>query len=252
MVGSDDEPTVRTDIPDATSIPDSTTPSTSTPSSAAESEATDVEEEPDSSDGPLTTVGRYGFSAFEAGNETWASVGAEITNNTSGDLYSVSVAYSFVGADGVTVGTEYSFLDVIPAGESVYAVLLTVHDVTTSALPLSVEITASATRGRGAVSESDWVSMEFGPDVSITQDESSATVAGTVTNPTDRFVMPFRINCLLLTDDGTVVGGFVTFHGGMGPGRTMAWDVTNDPYVDGAIAAGATTAECVSIVTLDG
>ena len=208
---------------------------------------TEPEEEPPS-DGPLASVGRTGFVTYEAIGETWASVGAEVTNNTDEDLFFAEVTYNFVGADGTPVATESSYLDVIPAGESVVAVGSTTTNLA-AAQPVSVEITVFAEED--SFFESDWVYMEVGPDVVIGGDDRSPKVAGTVTNPTDKSVDFFSVDCLLVNADGVVVTAVQAYADSVAPGQTTAWD-TSGSEIEGAIAAGATTAECTSITTLDG
>ncbi len=226
-------------------------PETDVETEPTEPEAQPVETEPaepPTSGEPLASVGRNGFVTYEAIGETWGSVGAEITNNTDDDLFFVEVTYNFVGADGTPVATESSYLDVIPAGESAIAVGSTTTNLA-AAQPVTVEITVFAEED--SFFESDWVYMEVGPDVVLGGDDFSPKVAGTVTNPTDQPVDFFTVDCLLVNDNGDVVTAVSAYAGNVAPGQTTAWE-TSGSDIEGALAAGATTAECSSIATLDG
>ncbi len=190
---------------------------------------------------------KSGFSTYEAIGETWASAGALVQNNSDSDLFYVEVTYNFIGADGTPVATESAFLDVIPAGESVPAHGLTTTDLTT-AMSVTVEITAFAEED--SFFESEWIELELGPDVTLAEGEYSVTLTGTVTNPSDAPIDFFELSCLLVTDDGTVVGGAFTFPDTVAPGQTTAWEIGSSE-LEGALADGATGAECKAFATLN-
>lgn len=214
-----------------------------------DTEATADTEAPDGgqpSGGDLASVVDSGFATYEAMGETWATVGALVQNNTDADLFSAEVTFNFVGADGTPVATESTYVEVIPAGEAVPVVGSTTNDLTAS-LPVTVEITIFVEEE--SIFASDWIEMELGPDVTFEDGEYSVTLSGTVTNPSDVPIDFYSVQCLLVTADGTIVGGAYTYPNTTAPGQTTAWD-TSGSEIDAARAAGATGAECRSFATL--
>ena len=175
--------------------------------------------------------------------ETWASAAALVTNNSDEDLFLTEVTFNFVGADGTPVATESTYVEVIPAGEEFPATVETYTDLT-AAMPVTVEITAFADPDPFFVTE--WVELELGP-TTITPDEYFTTVSGTVTNPADEPFDFYQIACLIVTADGTVVGGAFAYPDRVAPGQTIAWETSVE---DGPIQAGGVGAECRSIAEL--
>jgi hypothetical protein len=196
--------------------------------------------------GDVASVVDSGFTTYEIMDETWATVGALVQNNSDTDLFSAEVTFNFVGADGTPVATESAYVEVIPAGEAVPVVGYTADDLTAS-LPVTVEVTVFAEEE--SVFASDWIEMELGPDVTFEEDEYSVTLSGTVTNPSDVPIDFYSLQCLLVTADGTIVGGASTYPNTTAPGQTTAWD-TSGSEVEAARTAGATGAECRSFATL--
>lgn len=219
-----------------TDATDGTTPDTADPNGSIEG-----------SSSSLTSIARSGLSTYESIGETWATVGASVESDTDTDLYFVEVTFNFLSADGTPVATESSYIDVLPAGEMVPVVGSTSTDLT-PAMPVTVEVTAFAEEE--SFFETEWVEMELGPDVVIAEGEFSTTLSGTVTNPSDTSIDFVSIECLLVSDDGTVLGGARAFPNTTAPGQTTAWE-TSGPDIEAAVAAGATGAECRSIAPID-
>lgn len=192
----------------------------------------------------LVSIAESGFSTWTSSSgETWAAAAALVTNDSDQDLFGTEVTFNFVGADGTPVATESAFLEVIPAGDSFPTQIGTYTDLT-AAMPITVEITAFAELD--SFFETDWIELELGT-ATITPDEYFSTVSGTVTNPADQSFDFYRIDCLIVTADGDVVGGALTYPDQVAPGQTIAWEASVE---DGPIQAGGVTAECRSIATL--
>ncbi|TFH20620.1 MAG: hypothetical protein E4H05_01880 [Acidimicrobiales bacterium] len=213
------------------------------PDATVDTEASDDAQQ---SGADVASVVDSGFATYEAMDETWATVGALVQNNTDNDLFSAEVTFNFVGADGTPVATESSYVEVIPAGEAVPVVGSTTNDLSAS-LPVTVEITVFA--DTDSIFASDWIEMELGPDVTFEDGEFSATLSGTVTNPSDVPIDFYTVECLLVTAEGTIVGGAYTYPNTTAPGQTTAWE-TSGSEIDAARTAGATGAECRSFATL--
>jgi hypothetical protein len=213
-----------------------------------DADATDDTDAAGDSDGTvgdeLVSIGRSGFSTWATlSGETWASAAALVTNETDQDLFGTEVTFNFVGADGTPVATESTFLEVIPAGDSFPAQLQTFTDLT-AAMPITVEISAFAELD--SFFETEWVELELGP-TTITPDEYFSTASGTVTNPADQPFDFYRVDCLIVTADGDVVGGALAYPEQVAPGQTIAWEAS---VPDGPIQAGGVAAECRSIATI--
>jgi hypothetical protein len=192
----------------------------------------------------LVSIGKSGFSTWtNSSGETWASAAALVTNETDQDLFGTEVTFNFIGADGTPVTTESTFLEVIPAGDSFPTQIQTYTDLT-AVMPITVEITAFAEPD--SFFETEWVELELGP-TTITSDEYFSTVSGTVTNPADQPFDFYRIDCLIVTADGDVVGGALTYPDQVAPGQQIAWEASVE---DGPIQAGGVAAECRSIATI--
>ena len=207
----------------------------------------DTNEASDSDDAAsdeLVSIGKSGFSTWASSSgETWASAAALVSNDSDQDLFSTEVTFNFVGADGTPVATESAFVDVIPAGDSFPVQIDTFTDLTT-AMPITVEIMAFAEPD--SYFETEWVELELGP-TTITSDEYFSTVSGTVTNPADDSFDFYKIACVILTADGELVGGTITYPDRVAPGQTIAWEAS---VQDGPIQAGGVTAECRSIASI--
>jgi hypothetical protein len=192
----------------------------------------------------LVSIGKSGFSTWTSSSgETWASAAALVTNDSDQDLFGTEVTFNFIGADGTPVATESAFVTVIPAGDSFPAQVEAYTDLT-SALPITVEITAFAEAD--SFFETEWVELELGP-TTITPDELISTMSGTVTNPADDAFDFHQISCLIVTADGDVVGGAFTYPERVAPGQTIAWEAS---VQDGPIQAGGVAAECRSIASI--
>lgn len=192
----------------------------------------------------LVSIGKSGFSTWTNSNgETWASAAALVSNDSDQDLFGTEVTFNFVGADGTPVATESAYVDVIPAGDSFPVQLDTFTDLT-AAMPITVEIMAFAEPD--SFFETEWVELELGP-TTITSDEYFSTVSGTVTNPADESFDFYKIACVIVTADGDVVGGTITYPDRVAPGQTIAWEAS---VQDGPIQAGGDTAECRSIAAM--
>lgn len=192
----------------------------------------------------LVSIGKSGFSTWTSSSgETWASAAALVSNDSDQDLFGTEVTFNFIGADGTPVATESAFVTVIPAGDSFPAQVEAYTDLT-SALPITVEITAFAEAD--SFFETEWVELELGP-TTITPDELISTMSGTVTNPADDAFDFHQISCLIVTADGDVVGGAFTYPERVAPGQTIAWETS---VQDGPIQAGGVTAECRSIASI--
>ena len=219
---------------------------TDTPTDTGATVDTEAPDDGQQSGADLASVVDSGFATYEAMDETWATVGALIQNDTDADLFSTEVTFNFLGADGTPVATESSYVEVIPAGEAVPVVGSTTNDLAAS-LPVTVEITVFAQEE--SYFDSEWIEMELGPDVTFEDGEFSATLSGTVTNPSDVPIDFYKVDCLLVTADGTIVGGVYTYPNTTAPGQTTAWE-TSGSEIDAARTAGATGAECRSFATL--
>ncbi len=192
----------------------------------------------------LVSIGKSGFSTWtNFSGETWASAGALVTNDSDQDLFETEVTFNFIGADGTPVATESAYVDVIPAGDSFPAHVETYTDLT-SALPITVEITAFAESD--SYLETEWVELELGP-ATFTSDEYFSTVSGTVTNPADVSFDFYEITCLIVTVDGDIVGAAYTYPDQIAPGQTIAWEASVE---DGPTQAGGVAAECRSIASI--
>ncbi len=215
------------------------------PTLADETEATEPTDDSDgASAADLASIGKSGFSTWTNGSgETWASAAALVNNNSDQDLFGTEVTFNFIGADGIPVATESTYIDVVPAGDSFPVQTGTYTDLT-SALPITVEINAYAEPD--SFFETDWVELELSP-TTVNPDEYFTTVSGTVTNPADESFDFYQLTCLIVTADGTVVGGAFTFPDRVAPGQTIAWEASVD---DGPIQAGGVDAECRSIATI--
>lgn len=221
--------TESTEAPDETDAPDQTDP---------------IDESDDAAGDELASIGKSGFSTWINGSgETRASAAALVTNNTDEDLFGTEVTFNFIGADGTPVATESTYLMVIPAGDSFPVQTETYTDLT-AAMPVTVEITAFA--DPDYFFETDWLELELGP-TTITPDEYSTSVSGTVTNPADEPFDFYQVSCLIVTADGTVVGGASGFPDRVAPGQTIAWE---GALQDGPIQAGGVSAECRSIAEI--
>ena len=88
--------------------------------------------------------------------------------------------------------------------------------------------------------------MELGPTTIVT-DEYFSQVTGTVTNPADVPFDYFEVACLVVTADGSVVGGSYTYPDQVAPGQTIAWEASVE---DGPLQAGGVATECRSIATI--
>ena len=218
-----------TDATDDTDLVDETDPVT----------ATDA-----ASNDELVSIEKSGFSTWtNSTGETWASAAALVTNDTDQDLFGTGVTFNFVGADGIPVATESTFIEVIPAGDSFPTQIDTFTDLT-AAMPITVEIMAFAEPD--SYFETEWIELELGP-ATISSDEYFSTVSGTLTNPAEESFDFYRIDCLIVTADGDVVGGAITYPDQVAPGQTIAWEAS---VQDAPIQAGGVTAECRSIATI--
>jgi hypothetical protein len=194
----------------------------------------------------LASVSKSGFATWVADYDktTRASAAALIVNNSDEvDLFGTEVTFNVIGADGTPVATESTYVDVLPAGGS-FPTTVDIYTDLTAAMPVTLEITAFA--DSDSFYKPDWVEMELGP-TTINPDEYFSTVSGTVTNPGNESFDFYRVTCLILNDEGTVVGGASTYPDRIAPGQTIAWDAGIE---DGPIAAGGVTAECQSIATI--
>jgi hypothetical protein len=206
---------------------------------------TDVDSDSDgAASDDLVSIEKSGFSTWTTSSgETWASAAALVVNDTDQDLFGTDVTFNFVGTDGTPVATESTFLEVIPAGDSFPTEIVIFTDLT-AAMPVTVEVTAFA--DADSFFETEWVELELGPTM-ITSDEYFSTVSGTVTNPADQPFDFYRIDCLIVTADGDVVGGALTYPNQVAPGQTIAWEASVE---DGPIQAGGVAAECRSIASI--
>ena len=154
---------------------------------AEESEAPDdnAEDSGESVEGELTSVGRSGLVWYDALGETWAKIGVEVTNNSDEDLFYQEVTFNVLDSSGTPVATESSYLEVMPAGDTVITDATVTTDLSDS-LPVTVEITVFA--DEDSFFKTEWAYMEIGPDVEISTDEFLPSVTGTLTNPTDQTV----------------------------------------------------------------
>ncbi len=144
-----------------------------------------VDDSDDAASSELVSIERSGFSTWTNNSgETWASAAALVTNDSDQDLFGTEVTFNFVGADGVPVATESTYVDVIPAGESFPAQLETYTDLT-AAMPITIEIVPFAESD--SFFETEWIELELG-STTITSDEYFSNVSGTVTNPSDDVV----------------------------------------------------------------
>jgi hypothetical protein len=114
----------------------------------------------------------------------------------------------------------------------------------TAAMPITVEITAFAEPD--SYFETEWIELELGP-TTISSDEYFSTVSGTVTNPAEDSFDFYWIDCLIVTADGDVVGGAITYPDQVAPGQTIAWEAS---VQDAPMQAGGVTAECRSIAMI--
>ena len=217
---------------------------------AEESEAPDdnAEESGESVEGELTSVGRSGLVWYDALGETWAKIGVEVTNNSDEDLFYQEVTFNVLDSSGTPVATESSYLEVMPAGDTVITDATVTTDLSDS-LPVTVEITVFA--DEDSFFKTEWAYMEIGPDVEISTDEFRPSVTGTLTNPTDQTVDFFPINCLLVDADDNVVTAVSGFGDSTAPGQTIAFELTGAGAVETAVNAGAVSTECISIASLD-
>jgi len=227
-VESTDGPATTT-APDETDGPERTDPIESSGSAASDE---------------LASIGKSGFSTWvDSSGETLASAAALVINNSGEDLFGTEVTFNFIGADGTPVATESTYVEVIPAGDSFPAQVDTYTDLT-AAMPVTVEITAFAEAD--SYFETDWVELELGP-TTITPGEYYSTMSGTVTNTADEPFDFYQIACLILTADGSVVGGSFAYPDRIAPGQTIAWETT---VQEGSLQAGGVDAECRSIAAL--
>jgi hypothetical protein len=204
----------------------------------------------DESSGGLASVEKSGFVTYEAIGETWANVGALIKNNTDQDLFFVEVTYNFIGADGSPVATESSYLDVLPAADSMPTVGSTTTDLTPF-MPVTVEVTAFA--DDESFFESDWVELEVNvPDPRILGDEYGlGTVSGTVTNNTANPTDFYQLVCLVSAPDGSVLGGVSAFPDTAAPGQTVAWEASGSGDFESFVAVGAAVTDCRALLTIN-
>lgn len=211
---------------------------------------TDGESKNDEPSSGLATVEKSGFVTYEALGETWANVGALIKNNTDQDLFFVEVTYNFIGADGSPVATESSYLDVLPADDSMPTSGSSTTDLT-SFMPVTVEVTAFAEEQ--SIFESDWVELEVSvPDPRIVADQYGlGTVSGTVINNTDNPTDFYELACLVSAPDGSVLGGATTFPDTAAPGQTVAWEASGSGDFESFVAAGATVTDCRALLTIN-
>jgi len=79
--------------------------------------------------------------------------------------------------------------------------------------------------------------------------DGGALVTSTVTNPSDAPVDFYRVSCLLLSADGTVVAPVSAFPDSVAPGQTITREAAGFS-IEPAVAAGATVAECRSFATI--
>ena len=211
----------------------------------ASTDSTDVaSDSDDAASDELVSIEKSGFSTWASSSEeTWASAAAIVSNDSDQDLFGTEVTFNFIGADGTPVATESAFVDVIPAGDSFPVQIDTFNDLT-SAMPITVEIMTFAETD--SFFEPEWVELEVGP-TTITSDEYFSTASGTVTNPADDSFDFYKIACVIVTADGELVGGTITYPDRVAPGQTIAWEAS---VQDGPIQAGGVTAECRSIATI--
>jgi hypothetical protein len=225
-----------TETSDAPDDADASTDSTDSTDVASDSD--------DAASDELVSIEKSGFSTWASSSgETWASAAALVSNDSDQDLFGTEVTFNFIGDDGTPVATESAFVDVIPAGDSFPVQIDTFTDLT-SAMPITVEIMAFAETD--SFFETEWVELEVGP-TTITSDEYFSTASGTVTNPADDSFDFYKIACVIVTADGELVGGTITYPDRVAPGQTIAWEAS---VQDGPIQAGGVTAECRSIATI--
>ena len=225
----------------------------SSDTAAADTDAvatTDSENKNDQPSGGLATVEKSGFVTYEALGETWANVGALIKNNTDQDLFFVEVTYNFIGADGSPVATESSYLDVLPADDSMPTSGSTTTDLTPF-MPVTVEVTAFAEEE--SFFESEWVELEVNvPDPRIVADQYGlGTVSGTVINNTDNPTDFYGLTCLVSAPDGSVLGGAQAFPDTAAPGQTVAWEASGSGDFEAFVAAGAAVTDCRALLTIN-
>lgn len=202
--------------------------------------------DPPPPDGDLVSVDASGYVLFAATDDTWASVAAMVTNHDQADLFFVEVTFNILDASGVPVATESSYVDVIPAGESVPTQAIITQDLT-AALPITLEVSAFAERN--SFFASPWIELEIGREVNVDNDDFLTTLSGTITNPGTERVEFVTITCLFLADDGSIMGGTSAYPDTIAPGQIIAWN-TVGTEIAAALEAGARDTECRAFATM--
>ena len=220
------------------------------------SAATSVPTEPTETTAATTTtaapevslvVGESGFVLYEALEETWANGGAEVTNGGD-DLSFVEVTFNFLGADNIPVATESEFIEFFPSGATIPVAVTATEDMT-GREPVAVEIFAFGETDSFFEAEGQELPIE---NVEVADGSfGRLDVRGTATNTTGQVIDFTRVSCVILRDDGAIIGGAFTFLDRVAPDQTVAWEAGLGSEGDALVAAGASSARCAAVATLD-
>lgn len=178
--------------------------------------------------GPVATPG---FTKYEVGDETWASVGIVVASSTTSGPVELNV--TLLDAAGSPVATEAGHVGAsVPMGDVFAAVTFTGSDVGAAE---SVLVDVADAPGSMAADPLTVIVKRFGFDAATGRFE----LGGTVSNPTDEPVESARIQCVAFAA-ALPVAGFSAVTDTIGPGATIAWAASDafDPAAEEVYCSG--------------